>query len=121
MRTRRLSYQSKKQQQNQMSGQQYQCNLKLRRRKGLQPLMPIEITNVQHQNVNTFHRKCLLKQGNRGISAFRIKIRDSTNSTIGHNIRAAHSIDSVDNILSGSSIKSVHLKKISNLRWIMNL
>ncbi|CAL1293507.1 unnamed protein product [Larinioides sclopetarius] len=78
--------------------------------KTFQPLMPIEVTNVQPSHVNTFQRKCLLKQGNRGISAFRIKIRDSSIATTG-NLRNARSIDSVDDFISGSSIKSVHLKR----------
>ncbi|XP_055930949.1 uncharacterized protein LOC129961250 [Argiope bruennichi] len=83
--------------------------LKTVQQKVLQPLMPTEVTNVQPSNVNTFQRKCLLKQSNRGISAYRIKIRDSSNAT--GNLRNAHSIDSVDSIISGSSIRSVHLKR----------
>lgn len=83
--------------------------LKTLQQKPSQPLIPIEVTNVQPSNVNTFQRKCLLKQHNRGISAFRIKIRDSSITT--GNLRNAHSIDSVDSIISGSSIKSLHLKR----------
>lgn len=76
----------------------------------LQPLMPIEINNVQHSNGNTYQRKCLLKQSNRGMSGLRIKIHDSRDISVSH-IRNGQNVGDSDSIISGSSIKAVHLKR----------
>ncbi|GFT13398.1 ANK_REP_REGION domain-containing protein [Nephila pilipes] len=85
--------------------------LKSASQKLLQPLIPIEIANAPNQNGSTFHRKCLLKQNNRGMSAIRIKIRGSNEGPSNKNLLNAHSTSSIDNIIAGSSIKSVHLKR----------
>ncbi|XP_015923185.1 uncharacterized protein [Parasteatoda tepidariorum] len=69
----------------------------------LQPLLPIEITNSHTSNVNTFQRKCLLKQSHRGTSGLRIKLHDSRN---------AISTEELDHMIMGSSLKSYH----ANLR-----
>ncbi|GFX31932.1 ANK_REP_REGION domain-containing protein [Trichonephila clavipes] len=84
--------------------------LKSASQKLLQPLMPIEIASSQNQNGSTFHRKCLLKQS-RGMSAIRIKIRDSNEGLSNKNLLNAHSTDSINNIIASSSVKSVHLKR----------
>ncbi|KAG8183047.1 hypothetical protein JTE90_018093 [Oedothorax gibbosus] len=76
----------------------------------LQPLMPIEVNNVEHSNGNTYQRKCLLKQGNRGMSGLRIKIHDARDISVSR-IRNGQTVEESDGIISGSSIKSVHLKR----------
>lgn len=73
----------------------------------LQPLLPIEINNVHHSKNNSYQRKCLLKPSNACMSGLRIKIHDSRDISVSH----IRNEEEPDKIISGSSIKAVHLKR----------